>query len=77
MTRWIVLHSTQGVLLQRNIGYKSIGSGFFLENGTEIDNKFYSNLGIFARAAIEQSRRIPARFRASSPPDAGSPTATP
>ena len=62
MTRWIVLHSTQGVLLQRNVGYKSIGHGFFLENGTETDNKFYSNLGIFARAAIDNAqnpRKVP------------------
>ncbi len=62
MTRWIVLHSTQGVLLQRNVGYKSIGNGFFLENGTETDNKLYSNLGIFARAAIDNDqnpRKVP------------------
>jgi cell migration-inducing and hyaluronan-binding protein len=62
MTRWIVLHSTQGVLLQRNVGYKSIGNGFFLENGTETDNKFYSNLGIFARAAVanpQNPRQVP------------------
>ena len=45
-----MLHSTQGVLLQRNIGYKSIGHGFYLEDGTEADNKFHSNIGIFARA---------------------------
>ena len=62
MTRWIVLHSTQGVLLQRNIGYKSIGHGFYLESGTETDNKFYSNLGIFARAAVDNPqnpRKLP------------------
>jgi hypothetical protein len=62
MTRWIVLHSTQGVLLQRNIGWKSIGHGFYLEDGTETDNKFYSNLGIFARAAvdnIQNPRKVP------------------
>ena len=62
MTRWIVLHSTQGVLLQRNIGYKSIGHGFYLESGTETDNKFYSNLGIFARAAVDNPqnpRKVP------------------
>ena len=47
MTRWIVLHSTHGVTLARNIGYKSIGHGFYLEDGTEIDNNFYSNIGIF------------------------------
>ena len=59
MTRWIVLHSTQGVLLQRNVGYKSIGHGFYLESGTETDNKFYSNLGIFARAADRQPAESP------------------
>jgi cell migration-inducing and hyaluronan-binding protein len=53
MTRWIVLHSTLGVTLQRNVGYKSIGHGFYLEDGTETDNKFYSNIGIFARAAVD------------------------
>jgi cell migration-inducing and hyaluronan-binding protein len=62
MTRWIVLHSTLGVTLQRNVGYKSIGHGFYLEDGTETDNKFYSNIGIFARAAvdnIQNPRKIP------------------
>ena len=38
--------------LARNVGYKSIGHGFYLEDGTETDNKFHSNIGIFARAAI-------------------------
>jgi hypothetical protein len=52
MTRWIVIHSTQGVTVARNVGYKSIGHGFYLEDGTETDNKFHSNLGIFARAAV-------------------------
>ncbi len=67
MTRWIVLHATQGVLLQRNIGWKSIGHGFFLESGTETDNKLYSNLGIFARAAIsnpQNPRMVPGIFSA-------------
>jgi len=62
MTRWIVLHSTLGVTLQRNVGYKSIGHGFYLEDGTESDNKFYSNIGIFARAAIDNPqnpRKVP------------------
>ena len=62
MTRWIVLHATQGVLLQRNVGFKSIGHGFYLESGTEADNKFYSNLGVFTRAAIDNNqnpRKIP------------------
>ena len=53
MTRWIVLHSTQRVWLGRNVGYKSIGHGFYLEDGTETDNRLYSNIGIFARAAVD------------------------
>ncbi len=52
MTRWIVLHATQDVLLARNVGWKSIGHGFYLEEATEVNNKLYANLGIFARAAV-------------------------
>ncbi len=52
MTRWFVIHATQGVTLQRNVGWKSIGHGYFLENGVETGNRFYSNIGIFARPAI-------------------------
>ena len=62
MTRWIVLHGTQDVLLQRNVGWKSIGHGFYLEDGTEINNKLYANLGIFARAAVanvQNPRQVP------------------
>src|SRR6266851_3903435 len=32
MTRWYVLHATQGVLLARNVGYESIGHGYYLED---------------------------------------------
>jgi cell migration-inducing and hyaluronan-binding protein len=62
MTRWIVLHGTLGVTLQRDVGWKSIGHGFFVEDGTETDNKFYADLGVFARAAVEgpdNPRKIP------------------
>src|SRR5262249_47094235 len=52
MTRWITIHGTQGLTLARNVGYLSIGHGYYLEDGTETDNNFYSNIGIFARAAI-------------------------
>jgi hypothetical protein len=62
MTRWFVLHSTQNVTLARNVGYLSIGDGYFLEDGTEADNALYSNIGIFARAAVQNAqnpRRVP------------------
>lgn len=53
MTRWVVLHGTHNVNLERNVGWKSIGHGFYLEDGTEIDNKLIANLGVFARAAVD------------------------
>jgi hypothetical protein len=62
MTRWYVIHSTQGVTLARNVGYKSIGHGYYLEDGTETDNNFYSDIGIFARGAVEDDqnpRQVP------------------
>jgi hypothetical protein len=53
MTRWYVVHGTHGVTLARNVGYQSIGHGYYIEDGTEINNQFLSNIGIFARAAIQ------------------------
>ena len=52
MTRMYTIHATQGVTLARNVGYLSIGHGYYLEDGTETNNKLYSNLAAFARAAI-------------------------
>jgi cell migration-inducing and hyaluronan-binding protein len=62
MTRWYVVHSTRGVTLARNVGWKSIGHGYYLEDATETDNNFYSNIGIFARAAVDNvqnNRKVP------------------
>jgi len=62
MTRWVTLHGTQGVILRRNVGYKSIGHGYYLEDGTEIDNGFFSNIGILARGAVDNAqnpRKVP------------------
>jgi hypothetical protein len=56
MTRWYVIHSTHNVLLARDVGYLSIGHGYYLEDGTEIDNQLYSNIGIMARAAVQNAQ---------------------
>ena len=75
MTRWIMVHGTQGVEFSRNVGYKSIGHGFYLEDAAETDNKFYSNLGIFARAAVDNDdnpRKVPGILASPDPtPDPG------
>jgi hypothetical protein len=70
MTRWITLHATQGVILRRNVGYKSIGHGFYLEEGTETDNGFFSNIGILARGAVDNAqnpRKVPGILAAPYP----------
>ncbi|HKD66941.1 MAG TPA: G8 domain-containing protein [Candidatus Binataceae bacterium] len=80
MTRWVTIHGTQGVTLARNVGYMSIGHGFYLEDGTETDNKLYSNIGILARAAIDypnNPRKVPGILtaRPMDPPDPNPATA--
>jgi hypothetical protein len=62
MTRFITVHATQGVMILRNVGYRSIGHGFYLEDATEINNKLYSNIGIEGRAGVEDAlnpRKVP------------------
>ncbi len=62
MTRWYTVHGTHGVTLARNVGYLSIGHGFYIEDGTEIENQYFSNLGIFARSAVDNAqnpRQVP------------------
>jgi hypothetical protein len=76
MTRWITIHATQGVTLARNVGYLSIGHGFYLEDGTEADNVLNTNLGVFARAAVanEQNKRgVPGILAAPGQPGAENP----
>jgi hypothetical protein len=56
MTRFVTLHATQGMYLARNVGFRSIGHGFYFEDATEINNKLYGNIGIMARAAIQNGQ---------------------
>jgi hypothetical protein len=84
MTRWITLHATQNVTLQRNVGYKSIGHGYYIEDGAEANNRLYANLGVLARAAVKNKidpmtkkslglnpRSVPGILVAPNPPSAG------
>ena len=76
MTRWITIHATQGVTLARNVGYKSIGHGYYLEDGTEADNVLNTNLGVFARAAVanaQNDRQVPGILAEPGDPGAPSP----
>lgn len=44
--RWITIHDSNGIFVKNNVGYKSIGHGFFLEDGSEFENVFEENIGI-------------------------------
>ena len=59
MTRWITVHATQGMTIARNVGYLSIGHGFFLEDATEVNNKIYANLGASVIAAVQNDSLNP------------------
>jgi hypothetical protein len=62
MTRWYVIHGSSQILLERNVGCRSIGQGYYLEDGSETDNKLYGNIGIFARSATasgQNPRQVP------------------
>lgn len=70
MTRWYVIHGTEGITLARNVGYESIGHGYYLEDGTETDNQLSANLGVFARAAVHDgnnTRQVPGILAAPYP----------
>lgn len=70
MTRWVVLHASQGITIARNVGYLSVGHGFYLEDATETDNRFYANVGVLARAAVinpQNPRQVPGILAADYP----------
>ena len=48
--RWLTIHGTNYLVVRDNIGYKSIGHGYFLEDGTEVYNVLDRNLAVAAEA---------------------------
>jgi hypothetical protein len=53
--RWITIHGTNYLVVRDCVGYKSIGHGFFCEDGTEVFNVLDRNLAVAARAG----KRLP------------------
>ncbi len=79
-TRFVTIHATQGVLVARNVGYRSIGHGYYLEDATEINNRLYSNVGIQANAAVysdQNPRSTPGILTRPSRPLPGPPPQPP
>jgi hypothetical protein len=46
--RWITIHGTSYLVVRDCVGYKSVGHGFFLEDGTETRNVLDGNLAVMA-----------------------------
>ena len=46
--RWVTIHGTQYLLVRDCVGYRSVGHGFFMEDGTEEFNLLDRNLGVQA-----------------------------
>lgn len=46
--RWLTVHGTNYLVVRDCVGYRSVGHGYFLEDGTEVYNVFDHNLGVLA-----------------------------
>ncbi|MDV3244792.1 MAG: G8 domain-containing protein [Nitrososphaerales archaeon] len=44
--RFVTIHNTDGITVENSVGYKSVGHGFFLEDGTEENNTLANDLAI-------------------------------
>ncbi|HTN76115.1 MAG TPA: G8 domain-containing protein [Pirellulaceae bacterium] len=53
--RWLTIHGTNYLVVRDNVGYQSIGHGFFMEDGTEVYNVLDRNLAVQAY----EGRRLP------------------
>jgi hypothetical protein len=84
--RWLTIHGTRHVVAKNNVGFETIGHGYFLEDGDETNNVLENNLGVGVRSpppgkAVTPGDVRPAVFWVSNPDNvlrgnvaAGSPT---
>jgi hypothetical protein len=49
--RWLTIHGTNYLVVRDNVGYRSKGHGFFMEDGTEVYNVLDRNLAVQAYIA--------------------------
>lgn len=56
--RWITIHGTNTLVVRDCVGYRSLGHGFFLEDGTEVENILDRNLAVQALAAKPLSGQV-------------------
>lgn len=57
--RFAALHGVQNLRFRRNVGYDTIGHGFYMEDGNETGNAIVGNLGVLAREGIPGNLTTP------------------
>jgi len=56
--RWITVHGTDYLVVRDCVGYRSVGHGFFLEDGTEVYTLIDRNLGVQATAGERLPKQV-------------------
>jgi hypothetical protein len=56
--RWLTIHGTNYLVVRDCVGYRSQGHGFFLEDGTEVDNVLDRNLAVQAYTAKPLPKQV-------------------
>ncbi len=56
--RWLTIHGTNYLVARDNVGYGSVGHGFFLEDGTEVYNVLDRNLAVGAVAGKRLPKQV-------------------
>jgi anti-sigma factor RsiW len=64
--RWITIHGTNYLVVRDVVGYRSVGHGYFLEDGTEVYNVLDRNLAVQAYLG----KRLPKQVLGFDPNDA-------
>jgi len=55
--RWLTIHGTEYMVVRDCVGFGSVGHGFFLEDGSEVNNVLDRNLGIGAHRGIRMKNQ--------------------
>jgi hypothetical protein len=56
--RWLTIHGTNYLVVRDCVGYRSVGHGFFMEDGTEIYNVLDRNLAVEARSGKKLPKQV-------------------
>ena len=56
--RWLTIHGTNHLVVRDCVGYRSLGHGYFMEDGTEVYNVLDRNLAVESRATKKLPKQV-------------------